>query len=187
MTKSPLDQLIDDGAPATRRVRICMRADLIAEHEHLSAQLEQAQRDDARLNRTAQAPGIAQQISDLEDRIRESEVELVLQAIGASGWSDLLAAHPPTKKQKQEAAEAKVRPPDHNPDTFPYAAVAASLGEPEDKVRKFADKFSLGEWTKLWAACLMVNVGETSVPKSDAAWRVLQRLEQSSTPSDLGG
>jgi hypothetical protein len=177
MGGSQLDGLVDEITPATETVRICTRGDLVDQLRRLEQELADAQRDDDRHNRPPKAPKIAKQIEALEAEARGSERGLTLQAIGAAAWSDLLAKHPPTKQQRDQYPGL-----DHNPETFPYAAVAASLGEPDDSgVRKLVERISQGQWSRLWGACLAVNVGEVSVPFSGRAYALLRGSEQSST------
>lgn len=183
MSNSALAQLVDDITPASQPVRVCTRGDLVAELRRLEEQLVAAQRDDERLNRTAEAPKIARRIAELEQEARSHEVELVVSSIGSTAWSNLMAAHPPTEAQRKQHPGL-----DHNPDTFPYAAIAASLGEADDtNVRKLADKISGGQWARLWSACLAVNVGDVSVPFSVRASAVLRGSDPSSTTADPEG
>lgn len=183
-----LDGLADEVQPATMRVAITTRLDLVAEHQAAEQELAEAQRDDARLNRTPQAPKVAERIAALEQQMRDSQRTLVVSSIGYEAWSDLMAAHPPTKAQRKQASDEGVRPPDHNPETFPFAAVAASLGEADDsEVRKLAAKIGVGQWTELWTACLAVNIGQASVPFSRRASALLRPFEQSSTTADPEG
>lgn len=186
-----VDEITAEATPATERVRICTRGDLIARLRLLEDDLEAAQRDDAASNKHDRAPKIAREIETVEAEARASEKELVLHAIGATAWSDLLAAFPPSKAQREQ-----FRGLDHDPEKFPYAAVAASLGadlsdkesltEAAGKVRKMADKLSQGQWSQIWTACLAVNVGEVSVPFSVRAFAARHGSEQNSTPAEPG-
>jgi hypothetical protein len=179
---SELDALIDEATPVSQPVLICTRGDLIGEHARLEAQLEQAQRDDSALNRSPEAPKVARKIAKLEQQMRDSAKELTVTAVGAVAWSEMLAAHEPTRKQRDEHPGL-----DHNPETFPFAAVAASLGEPDDgKVRKLAEKIGHGQWSQLWGACLTVNVGKASVPFSVRASLALRGSQRSGESAGSG-
>lgn len=66
---------------------------------------------------------------------------------------------------------------DHNPDTFPIAAIAASAAEPamtEDEVRRLEQALNNSQFDALWAHCLEANIGGLQAPKSVAAGTILR-------------
>ncbi|MCB0966278.1 MAG: hypothetical protein KDB37_05535 [Ilumatobacter sp.] len=152
------------GHQATATARILLRQDLVAEHARLDAELQQAIADDARLNRNPVAPGLARQIEELEGRLEGERTEFLFRSIGKRAWADLLAAHPPTKRQVERNKGL-----DHNPDTFPAAAIAASCVSPEmtlDQVRRLEQALNNSQFDALWARCLEANLGGVALPKS---------------------
>lgn len=182
-SKTRLAEIVAQVQPRTSSVRICLRGDLIAEHERLERELAEARRTDADTNEPDEAPGIARSVLAVEAKMRDAEVEFVLQAMGMTAWSDLLAKHPPTKEQKGQRL-------DHNLETFSVAAVAASLIDPcdatEDDVRALSERMSLGEWQRLWGACLEANVSGDAPGESSAASETLRGSKQSSSSAALG-
>lgn len=176
-----LDDLLAKAQPRTVTVPLCLRGDLLEEHEQAKAALAIAQaerRDDAVQVELAEA------VVGIETDIAEATVDFVLRNIGRRAWSDLLGEHPPTDDQR----EVFGRRLDHNPDTFPYAAVAASCVAPDgvtaEKIRELEEVISSGQWDELWAACLTVNMGSLKVGESKAASDVLSRLRpRSAQPS----
>lgn len=167
--------------PRTKSVRICLRGDLAEEHDRLSAELVEAQRRDKEsdsLGAGAEAPAIAERLVDLEQQMRDTLVTFTFQAMGKSAWSDLLASHPPTKSQKDDLRL------DHNPETFSVAAITASLVEPSDasleQVENLANILSLGQWSRLWQACLAANIEGDDPGESSAASLLLRGSRPSS-------
>lgn len=93
-------------------------------------------------------PLIAEQIQAARAEAEAAEVALTFQAIGSTAWAKLLAEHPP----------AKGRPGSFNPETFPPAAIAATLIDPSgftvDKVIRLLDGLNDGAFQRLWGhAC----------------------------------
>jgi hypothetical protein len=181
-----LDEIVDEIEPATVRVPICTRADLVGRLRELEESLEAALRADVRAQRedrvdyAAQAPGIAEEIEALEAHAREVSRVFVLRALGSRAYSDLLAEHPPTEQQRKTNPRL-----DHNPETLPAELIARCMVEPTGataaSVSKLRDKITHGQWQRLYGEALAVNVGELTVPFSARASAVLRASEQSST------
>lgn len=127
----------------------------------------------------------AARIAELEAKMLASVIEFRFKSIGHRAWRDLLAAHPPTKAQR--SAERLV---DHNPDTFPYEAMAASCIDPVmtvDDVRRLerTPLIDVQFWDTLWSACLRANVVDAA-PKSLAAGLILRQSGGSVTTAANG-
>lgn len=178
--------------PAYRRVvtaRVLLRQDLAAKHAELDAELTAVlgQADDSM---TAKAPALSRQLKELEVEIEAEKVEFKFGNIGRRAWADLLAEHPPTKEQLKAHRESDRRgpPPDHNPETFPIAAMAAACIEPEgmdeDAVRRLEALLTDSQFVELWAACVGACRGGADELKSLAAGQILrvnERFERSAT------
>lgn len=116
----------------------------------------------------------AERLAEIETEIEAATVEFRFRSIGHRAWADLLRKHPPTAKQL-----AKDRKLDHDPENFPYEAIAASCVEPEmtvEQVRRLeaSPAFDVRAWTELWSACLRANV-TAPAPKSLAAGLILRQ------------
>lgn len=192
--RSLADILAEAEDPAYVRVataKVLLRQDLVARHAELEAELAAAIVLDARTNEPDQAPAIAEQLEALQAEMEAAKVEFRFRNIGRKAWADLLAAHPPTKEQLQAAKDpgSRMKGIDHNPDTFPVAAIAASCSEPagmdEDAVRRLEAVFTDSQFTVLWSACVDANLGGVEVPKSLAAGRILQVNGQSANTAVL--
>lgn len=162
--------------------RVLLRQDLVARHAELEEALAAAITRDANTNERDQAPIISQQIVDLQAEMEAAKVEFRFRSIGKRGWADLLAKHPPSKAQLAEWAAAKQKPADHNPATFPIAAIAASCtipeGMDEDAVRRLEAALTDSQFTALWRAAIDANLGGVEDPKSMAAGQILRAKER---------
>ena len=179
MTPS-LDEILAQAEnPAFVRVataRILLRQDLVTRHAELDAALQRALVDDAGLNREPVAPDVAKELEDLEAEMVAAEIEFRFRAVGKRRWADLLAKHPPTAEQLK-----RDRRVDHNPATFPVAAIAAASIEPalsEDEVRRLEAALNATQFDKLWAAVIEANVGGATLPKSMAAGAIRRTNER---------
>lgn len=179
------DVLARAGGQGWRRVRTVDLFDpeLIAQHEALDAELQATMNDDARNNRQPQAPVIAQRIEELEQQIADSAISFKFGALSFKAWTELLAAHPPTKQQLKQA-DAKATSwrsrnmLDHNPDTFPQALIAACAMEPEmtvEQAKQLADTLAPDQFQILYEGAVSVNRGAGGdAPKSLVAGAILR-------------
>lgn len=159
-----IDDLLAEITARESKVRILLDQRLLAEHERLDAELLAATKLDGEENRDPVGPGLAQQLVAFEAAIEAAKREFRFRAVGKKAWADLLALHPPTKEQT--AANPRI---DHNPETFPIAAIAASCVDPVmtvEQVGRLEEALNLAQFDKLWAACLDANVGAFDSPKS---------------------
>lgn len=174
------DILAQAENPAFNRtvsVKVLLRQDLVARHGELEAELAAAIVHDAATNEPDIRHGVAEQIAELQDEIEAAKVEFRFRNIGKKAWADLLAAHPPTKEHK----ELRV---DHNPETFPIAAIAASCFVPlmdETAVRRLEAVMTDSQFTMLWRGCVDANLGGVETPKSLAAGQILRMNGRSAT------
>lgn len=162
-----VEDLLAEIKPRTATARILLNQDLVAEHARLDAELRSAldrdQRNGAGLD--TDTPELARRVQDLEGEMDAARRPFTFKAIGRRRWQNLLMMHPPTKDQKH------ARPGlDHNPETFPLAAIEASCIAPvltNEAVAALADALAVNQFDQLWAACLDANVGGSGdTPKS---------------------
>lgn len=128
----------------------------------------------------------ALRIAEIEAEIEQSMIEFRFRSIGNRAWADLIRKHPPTPKQLTVHRQL-----DHNPETFPYEAIAASCVDPEmtvDDVRRLhgSPMIDVAAWTTLWGACLDANV-QAAAPKSLAAGLILRANGKFGTTVANGG
>lgn len=176
MTFSVDDFLGEYEAP-TVEVQVCPRADLLDRHRELERQLvDIGQRSNSSLADNG-ARRLAEELRDLEQEMDATSRTFKFRALSRRRWRALMAAHPPLKQHKADQI-------DHNPETFPVAAIAACAVEPamtEDQAQKLEDRLPLGQFQKLWGAILDVNLGVSDTPKSVLATTILRMNGASST------
>lgn len=191
------DVLAQVTNPAYVRVtvaRVLLRQDMHERHRLLNVDLAQALDDDAMLNRVPVAPGIAAEIVALEAEMEAAKQEFRFRSIGRQKWAALLAEHPPTREQLREDKRL-----DHNPETFPAAAIAAACTDPvmtveqaqvlergawNEDVKDYVGGLNTTQFNLIWGACIDANAGGATNPKSLAAGAILRASEQfESTPA----
>lgn len=136
------------------------------EHAELSALLPTLISDD--IDAHPDKAATVDRLTELEEIMDAATIDFRFRGIGHRAWADLLRAHPPTKAQL-----AVDRNLDHNPETFPYAAMAASCIDPVmtvDDVKRLdaSPLIDVRAWNELWTACIKANVVAAN-PKSLAA------------------
>jgi hypothetical protein len=164
MTDFDVDDWLDHYQPRTSEARIAVRYDLIDEHQRLELKLAESSADTDRRK-------LAEKIVSLEDEIVAEERVFTFRDIGGR-WLALIGEHPPTKDQLGVDSGL-----DHNPETFPVAAIVESSADPKLTVRqveRLREKLRLVEWQKLWGAVLEANLGVAAAPKSLLAGAVLR-------------
>ena len=182
MTEWTWERIETESTPPEVSVSICLRGDLVAEHDRLETELRRVRDEDDAENRVPLAPQIASKIRDLEDQIRDAEVEFRFRGVGRKTLTDLTAAHPATAEQQEQVGGDGLRM-EWNPDTYPPALVAASCVQPAgvtvERAAHAYETWSHGQWSKLWRACISANMGSADPgPKSVLASLVLQGSAQ---------
>lgn len=168
-------------------VRIAYDSRAADDAERLDAELARVRDEDERHNRLPQAPALAERIQQLEQQVRDSEVEFTFEGLGRRKYQLLMEAHPATEAQ-EAMAETKLA---YNLATFPPALMAACCVEPAelhsgvDEQGNLLDEKALAEWVeihdewspgqvgRLWRACQQANGGAVEPPKSHLASVIL--------------
>jgi hypothetical protein len=163
----------DDSHRREATARVLLQQDLASRHAELEAELEAALAEFAdQMDRPAHVRELAEQVQAVEAEIEAALIEFRFRAVSFREWADLLAKHPPTKKQRE--ANPYV---DHNPDTFPAVAVAAACVEPEmtaEQAGQLAAALPQDQWLLLWGTCAMVCRGDGAPKVSKAAGLILR-------------
>lgn len=155
-------------------VTLCFDSDLDREYRELEVELEDAMRAEAKAaadegksnRRVAEKPRshvISQQMADLREQNADSFYEFKVQALPRPEWNALRAKHPPRDTHKDEDGGA------FDSDTFPPAAVAASLIDPEPSEENLAwmtEYCTAGDWNRLGLLCWGLNEGTRAAPKA---------------------
>lgn len=171
------DKVAGEHRHVEHSVRIPMRADLPDQIAQLEAAAKRAAEVDKWENRLPVALQLAERIQELEQELADSEVLFTFRALGRGEGRALVAEHPPTEEQQEQAA-LEGRRLAWNPDTYPPALIAASCIAPAGITLEHAtevwQEWSEGQVAQLWQACLAVNAGSVDVgPKSEIASAIL--------------
>jgi hypothetical protein len=175
-----LSELTDGDRLVNRlTVPICMSSDALnafavaktraddARKKVERAQRAEAGRMDAPLTVEARAEleTAEAQLAEAESEAERFLVDFRFESIGADAWDDLLEQHPSPDEQKAKLGD---QDPGFDAKTFPLAAVAACLVEPEvdspDDVVKLRSKLPSRAWDQLFSAAVNVNRGENRIP-----------------------
>lgn len=168
-------------------IEICLRGDLVAEHELLDIELARTQKDDswvatsiADVNPVTE---LAERITDLEQQMVDSTVSFRFRALSRNEWAALEAAHP-----KREGSDERF-----NLETFPPALIHACLIDPVmtlDEINELLDLLNEKDRVGLASAAWDVNQEATAIPFSQRAsevtrWRAARskQLEPGAFPS----
>lgn len=181
-----IDDLLAEITVREKTVKLLLRQDLLDEHARLDAELVATLNTDAEENRDPLGPELADRLLQFETEIEQAKRPFRFRAIGKKAWADLLAQHPPTRDQTMINARI-----DHNPKTFPAAAIAASCVDPKmtvEQVGQLEEKLNLAQFEILWGGCLDANVGGgVDNPKSLVAGPIVRArfaLERSAMGMD---
>lgn len=172
--------LIDSARRRESTYRLCLRGDLLAEHERLERDLEAATQGGATAaTLSTVAVDLAARIRAVEADIAENTATLTFRALPRREWDQLLDSHP-ARDGKQEAFDVS---------TLPVALVAASLADPTMTVGEVEELFDVvneGQRDGIFAAAWAVNTEATAIPFSERASVVTRWRERSSMPRGLG-
>mgnify|MGYP001152550309 CR=1 FL=1 len=173
-----IDELLGEIHLPEASVPICLRADLQAEFDRLSHELEVARRSpdaDTLVGSSGRTRRIAEEMEKIRTQMQQHTRVIRLRALPRRQWSDLLA-RPEHQPRKEDA------PADYNRETFPVAALAACAVAPKmtvEQAGRLVDRLSQGQWDRLWLAILNLNKGEANVPFSAAASAILAGTQTS--------
>lgn len=172
-----VDEFLDIYERPRKLVPICPRAGLLVEFSELEAEILQAQTRDSLGGPPSE---LMERLKAIEDEIEQSVRVFTLEARTTREWSDLLAAHPPTKDQAKDGHIA-------NPDTFGPAALAACAVDPvvtvEQAVR-MRETLPPSEWEALTGALSALHRERVTSPKS-LLLSVVRRMSDASSTMPL--
>lgn len=155
-----------------RTVPICLRGDLVADHEQAERELEQAEQKAVDSLAGSGAGQIAQRIEALEEQMREHTYDFRLRALPRAGWRALVDRHPPRRDEQNAIVDT-----DRigvNAETFYPAIVRACLVDPvldEAQWQTLVDSLTDRQFEDLADAAWALNRREVDVPFSRAASR----------------
>lgn len=164
-----------------RTVEICLRGDLVAEHEDAERALEQAEKNPTDSLAGNGSAAIIERIETLEEQMRESTQTFTLRALphrrsaadDRPTHNELKKAHPPRRDSGGKIIEDD-EGYGYSVDTFNEALVRLSVVDPELDAADWENLLAViseGQFSVLAMACLLLNRGDIDVPFSRAASR----------------
>jgi hypothetical protein len=166
MGKRTIEDVLGAIKVPVRSVRICLDADLYAEHDELVVLQEELRREGgvAKMGQTSEAKAVAEQIRALEKRMHESEVTFKFRGLTKAGLKRLQGRFPP---------------PEPNPKNWVWdvdegapALLALSAIEPtmtEADAKALLEVIDEGRAGLLVGAAWLASTGSTDVPFSARA------------------
>ena len=163
------------------RVRFCLDGDLKAEHEALEAEFNESRKrtlGDARMVDPSRQ--LAQQVNDLEERMKESEVEFIVRGLKRGDWNDLVAEHAPRDGNALDKSYG------FNVEALMTVAIPKCIASVENHAGEplefdvdaewgpLAEDMTDSQYEDFVLAVLRVNKGRNEVPFSLSAYRMIQ-------------
>ena len=150
-----------------RTVQICLRGDLVADHEAAERELEQAQRSTATSLAGNGAAAIAARIEALEAEMLEHTYDFRLRAMTRHAFRDLQVLHPPRDGVKLDTAYGV------DTDAFFPALIRATVVDPELDEDGWVDlldaRLTGYQFNDLAVTAWQLNAREVDIPFSRAA------------------
>ena len=159
-----------------RTVEICMRGDLVADHEAAERELEKAEKRPGTSLAGNGAAEIAARIQALEAEMQDSVWEFRLRALPAPKYRAFKAEHPPRVKDDGEP-EKKDLVFEFNIDEGAEPLARMCLVDPElddETWAQLMNALTLEQFEELAAAAWMLNRGGVDIPFSSAASELMQ-------------
>ncbi len=157
-----------------RSVPICLRGDLVAQHEELARQLKAAQ-DGARdsLDAGADVGALAERVEDLEAEMRAATYGFRLRALPRPKFRELINQHPPRRNDDDGKVDERDVYVGVNTDTFYDALIRRCVVDPdlpEGQWRELLEeRLTDQQYDALARAAWGINRSEVDIPFSRAA------------------
>lgn len=163
MSKRTIEDVLGKIKVPVRAVQICLRGDLQAEHDELTARLEVLRRESRNsLSQGGEQRDVAQRIHDLEEEMRAAEVTFKFRGLGKNALKRLQDRFPPPEGTKMV----------WDVEAGAHALLAATAVEPtmtEDQAAELLDQVSQGHADRMVGAAWLASTGSTQVPFSERA------------------
>lgn len=191
-----------DGAAILKRIQpkrrvetteLCLRPDLLDEHEALSEQLVESKLEDSAGNRMADGTSkrtkdLARKITALEEQIAELAMKVTFRSMDKSRWQALCDEHPPRQDNDLDRYSG------FNRDAVLDTAIRECMVDPvfvdcedgdcahEDcgTWQQFVALLNPSEWAELRTVVNSVNRVVVESPKSELASRILTKRAKGS-------
>jgi len=190
--------MIAEARPSERSVPICLRGDLVADHQAAVRELDRAEKAPADSLAGSGTRELAERITALEDQMLENSITFRIRGVPRTKFHALIGEHPPRRDPETNEIIDRDRATMVNFEAFFNALLKACtvepelddedwlnlLGHTEDERAKLeaegraADivegSLSQPQWDKLTDAAWFVNGKDVDIPFSHAASRMRQ-------------
>jgi hypothetical protein len=166
-------ELVAEARLPEATVPICLRGDLVADHELAERELGLAQKQATESLAGNGAAAIAERIEGLEAQMREHTYPFRFRALPRREWRALVAAHEPRRNDDNEIVDADRA--GVNAETFYDAMIRACLVDPELTDEEWAalnEALTDRQYCDISDAAWMLNRREVDIPFSLAASRM---------------
>lgn len=167
MSKTPKDIIAAASLPE-RVVSVCVRGDLLADIDALSAELAAELADAKATGRLAGRSKVTEKAKEINDAIEAKRAEMVehtltfrLQALKPSLWRSLVAKYPPAK-----GSGMAVDLLGFMGEAIPASTISPELDEDDWRALLIEERLPVPEVGKLIDAVWDLNVTAVDVPKS---------------------
>lgn len=146
-----LDSWLAEAKPATAEVPVCFDRDLVQRFEVAQAELD-AKTEEGMLD--GPPVDLVAKVDGLKAEVAQKTRTLVFQNIGYQEWERLRAEHPPREEDEKQGLN-------HNGDTFPIAATAASClvpGMTLEQATKLYETMPASVCVRVYSAVMKVNL-----------------------------
>lgn len=168
---SNFKDLLAQAKMAEKSVLVCLRGDLVADHEAAERELEQAQKRPADSLAGNGSAAIIERIEALEAEMKANSYEFRFRALPKPAFRALVASYPPRRGEDGEVVPEDRYTMSNQEDMLP-ALIRACLVDPELDDASWADlegKLTDRQFGDLADGAWFVNRGEVDVPFSRAA------------------
>lgn len=173
-----LKKLLADSKLPERTVPICLRADLVYEHERLDDDLQRLLETPPNSLGGDGRSELRDRIVALEAEMQDATVEFRLRALPGPKHRALVGDHPPRRQDDGETPMVGDAEVGFNPLTYFPAVARACIVEPElddDTWAELQDKLTDRQFNELATAAWLLNRGRVDVPFSRAASTMSRR------------
>jgi len=157
-----------------RTVEICLRGDLVADHEQAERDLELAQKAAVdSLAGNLEAAALVERIETLEAEMHQSTVTFTLRALSKPRYRELVQAHPPRRGDEGEIVDDD-KGMGLNVETFYEDLLRRSIVDPElddEDWTALLDTITDRQFELLGMAAFLLNRSDVDIPFSLAASR----------------
>jgi hypothetical protein len=158
-----------------RTVEICLRGDLVADHQAAERELEKAEKQTGNSLAGNGSAEIAERIRALEAEMQDSVVEFRLRAMPAPKFRAFKADHPIRIEDGEQNKQDAIFGFDTDKGFEPLTRMCLADPELDDETwTQLMDTLTEQQFEELAAAAWYLNRGEVDIPFSSAASRLMQ-------------